>query len=221
MCFVRCKLPYGYWMRCNDVTMTTKVPLHVLPVTYVIYTYRVKWTHKLIILPSPLIWFKRSPCRIEDFIFIDACTTFRCLHAVPTTEMSVMSFSEKRLCNEWINFTYYGRFYSKHVVLCKLFSSKESIDTPCTITVLESASCSTWSILTSSFCTVALLGMMIELFRDWVALAKVVCVRLPPQFSDFFVSLSISEIIFEVTHERFWIHSMPFSSKFFTLDFLY
>ena len=34
----------------------------------------------------------------------------------------------------------------------------------CTIIVLERAFCSTRSILTSSFCTVALLGMMIELF---------------------------------------------------------
>ena len=25
-------------------------------------------------------WFKREPCRIEDFIFVDASTTFRCLY---------------------------------------------------------------------------------------------------------------------------------------------
>ena len=115
-------------------------------------------------------WFERAPCIIEDFIFADASTTFRCLRARPTIESPVMSFSANvYVMNESISLVI-ADFIPDilYFISCKLFSSRESTDTPCTIIVLERASCSTRSILTSGFCTVALLGTIIELFLGHV-----------------------------------------------------
>ena len=112
-------------------------------------------------------------------------------------------------------------------ISCKLFSSKESIDTSWTIIVLESASCSTWSILTNLLCFdfwflySCFLWLVIALFIYvcLVKLAKVVCAGSPQQFSRFFCSFSISTSILEVRHEMLWSHSMNLFSWFFTLVF--
>ena len=164
-------------------------------------------------------WFKRAPCRIEDFIFVDArYTTFRHLRAPRTTVSSVMSFSEN-LCVmiEPISLTM-DDFIPDilYFICCKLFSSKESIDTPCTIIVLESASCSTWSIdFNFQFLYSCLMDMMIELFTGRVTYTgKSSLCRVA-------VTIFVSLLVY-LTPRVFWKwrHSMTFSSKFFTLHFL-
>ena len=84
-------------------------------------------------------WFKRAPCRIDDFIFAEESTTFRRLHARLTIENSVVSFpANVCMMNEPISLVITNFIRDiLYFISCKLFYSKKLIDTPCTIIVLE------------------------------------------------------------------------------------